>query len=207
VNTFPVPAGFCSGTASFVWAFAVNTWEPQSHLLPVSHQVWLDIDQDGEPDYVLLNRDASGLGGLSDGRQLAWVLNLGTGSLSAFFFAEHASNTGNTVLLICGEQVGLTGTDMLNTNVDAFVVAQDFYFGGPGDVVDGLTITPLGERYFGIPEDIAGKSSGSMTVVDFGLFPGNSEELGVMLITNGDRGAGNRGGATHATEAMLFLVK
>jgi minor extracellular serine protease Vpr len=207
VNTFPVPAGFCSGTASFVWAFAVNTWEPQSHLLPVSHQVWLDIDQDGEPDYVLLNRDASGLGGLSDGRQLAWVLNLGTGSLSAFFFAEHASNTGNTVLLICGEQVGLTGTDMLNTNVDAFVVAQDFYFGGPGDVVDGLTITPLGERYFGIPEDIAGKSNGSMTVVDFGLFPGNSEELGVMLITNGDRGAGNRGGATHATEAMLFLVK
>jgi hypothetical protein len=27
-----------------------------------------------------------------------------------------------------------------------------------------------------------------------------------MLITNGDRGAGNRGGATKDTEALLFLA-
>ena len=64
---------------------------------------------------------------------------------------EHATNTGNTVLLICGEQVGLTGTDMLATNVDMKVDTIDWYFGGPGDSVDGLTVTPLGERYFGVP--------------------------------------------------------
>ena len=73
-----------------------------------------------------------------------------------------------------------------------------------GDLVDGLTVTPLGEQYFGIPEDIAGKSTGSMTVVDFGPFPGNSPEVGVMLVTNGDRGDGTRGGATQGTEAHLF---
>lgn len=207
VNTFPVPAGFCSAAASFVWAFAVNTWEPQTHLVPVSHQIWLDIDQDGADDYVILNRDASGLGTITDGRQLAWAVNLTTGSASAFFFAEHATNTGNTVLLVCGEQVGLTGTDMLATNVDVDVVTQDFYFGGPGDLVEDLTITPLGERYFGIPADVAGKSTGTMTVVDFGAFPGNTDELGVLLVTNGDRGAGARGGATLATEAMLFMAK
>ena len=39
INTFPVPAGFCSANPSFLWAFAVNTWERQQHLLPVSHQV------------------------------------------------------------------------------------------------------------------------------------------------------------------------
>jgi hypothetical protein len=43
-------------------------------------------------------------------------------------------------------------------------------------------------------------------VYDFGLFPGNSPERGLMLITNGDRGAGNRGGATKDTEALLFLA-
>jgi minor extracellular serine protease Vpr len=43
-------------------------------------------------------------------------------------------------------------------------------------------------------------------VYDFGAFPGNSPELGLMLITNGDRGAGNRGGATKDTEALLFLA-
>ncbi len=203
VNTFPVPAGYCSAQDSFIWAFAINTWERQSHVLPVSHQVWLDINQDGLEDYVVLNRDFT-FSGASDGRQLTWALDLGTGAASAYFYAEHATNTGNTMLYICGEQVGLTGTDMLATNVDAYVVAQDFYFGGPGDLVDGLTITPLGERYYGIPEDIPGKSVGSLTVYDFGLFPGNSPEFGLMLITNGDRGTGSRGGATQPTEALFF---
>ncbi len=206
VNTFPVPAGFCSGQPSFVWAFAINTWERQEHLLPVSHLVFLDTNQDGVDDYVVLNRDASGLNTISDGRQLAWALNLATGSASAFFFAEHSMNTGNTVLYICGEQVGLTGTDILATNVNATVIAQDFYYGGPGDLVDGLTITPLGEQFFGATIDIPGNASGSLDVYDFGPFPGNSPELGLMLITNGDRGAGLRGGATQETEALLFTT-
>jgi hypothetical protein len=46
-----------------------------------------------------------------------------------------------------------------------------------------------------------------MTVLDFGPWPGNSPELGIMMITNGDRGTGARGGATQATEAMLFMKK
>lgn len=204
VNTFPVPAGFCSASPSFLWAFAVNTWERQQHLLPVSHQVYLDTNQDGTDDYVLLNRDASGLGTISDGRQLAWVLDLSTGAASAFFFAEHSTNTGNTVLLLCGEQIGMNAADLLATTVDVDVVAQDFYFGGPGDLVEGLTVTPLGERFYGEPTDVGGGGEGSLNVFDFGSFPGNTEELGLMLFTNGDRGAGNRGGATEDTEALLF---
>jgi subtilisin family serine protease len=206
VNTIPVPALFCSAQPSFIWVFAINTWERQEHLLPVSHQVWLDTDQDGASDYVVLNRDLT-FSGIGDGRQVTWAFNLSTGATSAFFFAEHATNTGNTVMLICGEQVGLTGTDMLATNVDAFVVAQDWYYGGPGDFVGDLTITPLGERYFGIPSDIPASGAATTTVLDFGPFPGNTDELGVMLITNGDRGTGARGGATQATEALLITTK
>ncbi|MGA8048460.1 MAG: S8 family serine peptidase [Dermatophilaceae bacterium] len=206
VNTFPVPAGFCSANPSFLWAFAVNTWERQQHLLPVSHQVYLDTNQDGVDDFVVLNRDASGLGTITDGRQLAWVLNLATGSASAFFFAEHSTNTGNTVLLLCGEQIGMNANDLLTNTVDVDVVAQDFYFGGPGDEVTDLTVTPLGERFYGEPTDVAGGGEGSLNVYDFGSGPGNTEELGLMLFTNGDRGAGNRGGATQDTEALLFLT-
>ncbi|WP_193315333.1 S8 family serine peptidase [Nostocoides sp. F2B08] len=206
VNTFLVPAGFCSGNQSFLWAFAVNTWERQQHLLPVSHQVYLDTNQDGVDDYVVLNRDASGLGTITDGRQLSWVLNLATGSASAFFFAEHSTNTGNTVLLLCGEQIGMNSDDPLTTRVDVDVVAQDFYFGGPGDAVNDLTVTPLGERFYGFTGDVAGGDSGSLEVYDFGPFPGNTDELGLMLFTNGDRGAGNRGGATQDTEALLFTL-
>ena len=205
VNTFPVPAGFCSADESFLWAFAIDTWEDQSHLLPVSHQVYLDTNRDGVDDYVVLNRDASGLGTISDGRQVTYAVDLVTGAASAFFFTEHATNTGNTVLLICGEQVGLSGDDLLATQVDMDVIAQDFYFGGPGDSVEGLTVTPLGEQYFGAPVgDIAGNSAGSIEVFDFGPFPGNTPELGVMVLTNGDRGTGNRGGSTDATDTLIL---
>jgi minor extracellular serine protease Vpr len=208
INTFPVPAGFCSANPSFLWTFAINTWERQEHLLPVSHQVWLDTNQDGIDDYVVLNRDASGLGTLSDGRQLAWALNLATGSASAFFFAEHSMNTGNTVLIICGEQIGFNAENMLDSNVNMDVIAQDFYYGGPGDIVEGLTVTPLGERFYGLPNDIPGKTydPAGLAVYDFGPFPGNTPELGLLLFTNGDRGGGNRGGATQDTEALLFLT-
>ncbi len=201
VNTFLT--GGCS--SQFIWAFAVNTWERQQHLVPVSHQVWLDTDQDGFSDFVVLNRDVS-FNNLTDGRQLSWALDLTSGAANAFFFAEHSTNTGNTVLYICGEQVGLTAADILATNVDAFVVAQDWYYGGPGDLVGGLTVTPLGEQYFATPSDVPGKTydPGALPIFDFGPFPGNSPEVGVMLITNGDRGIGVRGGATQATEALMF---
>lgn len=46
-----------------------------------------------------------------------------------------------------------------------------------------------------------------MDVIDFGLFPGNTDELGIMLNTNGDRGFGAYGGATQDTESLLFMAK
>ena len=72
------------------------------------------------------------------------------------------------------------------------MVAQDWYYGGPGDVIDGLTVTPLGEQYYGVPSDVPGNTydPAGLSVYDFGLFPGNTPELGVMLFTNGDRGPG-----------------
>ncbi len=208
INTFTVPAGYCSANPSFLWAFAINTWERQQHLLPVSHQVLLDTNRDGTDDYVVLNRDASGLSTISDGRQLAWVVNLANNSATAFFYAEHSMNTGNTVLYICAEQIDMTPADMLATKVNMSVVAQDFYYGGPGDFVEGLTVTPLGEQHYGVPADVAGNTydPAGLAVYDYGLWSGNTPELGLMLVTNGDRGAGARGGATQDTEALLFTV-
>ncbi len=205
VNTIPVPAGFCSGSPSFIWTFAVATHEEQSHLVPVSHEVYLDTDQDGVDDYLVLNRDLSGLTSLGDGRQVTWALDLVSGSASAFFFAEHSTNTSNTVLLICGEQVGLDASNFFQ-NVDMDVVARDVYFGGPNDAITGLTVAPLGEQYLGLPNDVPGYTNdpAGLTVIDFGPLPGNTPEEGVLLFTNGDRGGGARGGATDATQYLVF---
>jgi subtilisin family serine protease len=208
VQTVPAAAGFCSGSESFVWSFAINTWERQQHLLPVSFIVYLDTDQDDIDDYVIVNRDASGLGTISDGRQVTWVQDRASGAANAVFFTEHATNTSNTVLRICAEQVGLTAADMGTTNVDVTVAAQDFYYGGPGDLVEGITITPQGEQYsVPAPMDVPGGQKATVEVLDSGPFPGNTPEQGLLLLTNGDRGAGAYGGATEASEAMIIQIK
>ena len=62
--TFPVPADFCSENESFVLAFAINTWERQTHAnAPASLWINLDVDQDpttgGGPsgaEYTVLRR-------------------------------------------------------------------------------------------------------------------------------------------------------
>ncbi|WP_374688383.1 S8 family serine peptidase [Promineifilum sp.] len=205
VNTFPVPAGFCSANESFVWEFAINTWERQAHLLPVSHIVWVDVDQNGVDDYAILNRDFSSLNTITDGRQLTWVLKLSTGTANAFFYAEHATNTANTVLRVCAEQLGMTAADYGVNQVAAQLEAQDFYFGGPSDLLPYLNITPGGEQFIGLVNDLPARSNGTMQVINLGVVnPGDAPQLGVMLQTNSDRGAGARGGATQATEMLLF---
>ena len=209
VQTFPT--GGCS--AGYVLALASNNWERQTHAVaPASIQWWLDIDQNGVEDYVVLSRDFT-FDNITDGRNLAWSLELATGNANAFFFTEHNTNTGNQVLYVCGEQIG---SPAFFQNMDARVVAQDFYFGGNGDEIDGLTFSPLGERYLTfdpvalvlLPNiDLQHKEKTQVHVIDFGPLGTNPSEIGLMLVTNGDCGAGNRGAATEKTETLVLEVK
>ena len=63
VQTFPVPADFCSdsGEESFVYVFAVNTWVRHGTIgaFPGEYDIFLDTDQDGEADYRRLQRGRS----------------------------------------------------------------------------------------------------------------------------------------------------
>ncbi|CAN5541831.1 S8 family serine peptidase [soil metagenome] len=185
VQTYPVPAGFCSASESFIWAFAFNTWERQTHAIaPAEFQVWLDTDQDGTDDYVAFTADLAL--GLSDGRVVTWVLDLATDELTAYFFADHDTNSGNMVMLICGEQIGMNADDFFDP-VDASYSVVDWYFGGPGDGTGTLEISPLGERYFGLVNrdifaEIPYKGKATFDLLDFGPDGTNPGELGVLLL-------------------------
>lgn len=204
VTTFPVPVEVC--TSGYLWSFAVNMWERETLPVAVDHRISLDINNDGTEDYWLLNRDFT-LNELTDGRQLAWSINLATGDAEANFFVEHPTNSSTVVLNACLEQFGLTAADVdARRLVGISVFADDFYFGGPGDAIEGLKIVPFGERYFAAPDDdLQGGASGNVTVNDFGQIPGTTKELGVMIQTDGDRcaSADNCGGATSSTEALF----
>lgn len=197
--TFPVPAGFCSANPSFVMAFAVNTWERQTHAnVPASFNFFLDTNQDGTDDYLVLNRDLT-LNNITDGRNVTWVANLATGAANAFFFTDHETNSANTVLTICGEQIGMNASNF-GQPINVTAVAQDFYFGGDGDEVGGITIAPAGERFVGVFTNggvgssvIGPRSQDRLSIFDTGSTTNNTES-GLLLLYRGGAPEGNEAG-------------
>lgn len=198
VNTFGAE-GVCD--AGFAMEFAVANRERYTLPMAVSNRIVIDTNDDGVDDYWVLNRDLS-LNNITDGRQLAWVVNLATGSAGAFFFATHPTNAANIALLVCGEQLGLSFGDLLSRRMKVTAFADDFYFGGPGGEAGPFYVTPLGEKYVAGGADTPANSSGVLDVLRFEGGVTNDDE-GVLLFTNAPR-TGNNGGATEKTEALII---
>jgi subtilisin family serine protease len=177
VQTYPVPAGVCGNAESFVMAFAVNTWERQTHANTTSFQFWLDIDEDGLDDYVVLNRDLT-FSNVTNGSNVTWALNLTTGEAVAFFFTEHYTNSANTTLLFCGDQIGLDADALLAESIDVDLVAQDFYYGLGGDEILDMNVVPLGERYLTVFDN---------GDVGFTVLPPRSPILHLSIVDFGDQ--------------------
>jgi minor extracellular serine protease Vpr len=209
VQTALTPAGFCGDGPGYVLSLAANLWERQTHAdAPVAIEWDLDVNGDGTPDYAVFSFDLAP--DLSDGRNVTFAQDLVSGVSTAFFFTEHATNTANHVLRVCDTQIG---SPPVGTPIGASVYALDIYFGGPGDAIEGLTFLPGGERYMPFdpatgtlfPDlDLAGGAVERLEVVDAGAAGTNPGELGLLVMTNGDRGPGNRGGATRKSEALVL---
>ncbi|HRX90842.1 MAG TPA: hypothetical protein P5528_15485, partial [Steroidobacteraceae bacterium] len=105
-----------------------------------------------------------------------------------------------------GNDLGLGVADAGTRLVTAEFYASSWYFGGNADFLGPFTITPGGEQNITTldADTIDYLQSATATVQEFAPIPGTSEELGVMLVTNSDFGADNRGGATRATETVLI---
>jgi hypothetical protein len=211
VQTIPVGPDFCE--AEFVLLFAVHTYERQTHAnAPAAFEWDIDTDGDGDYDYAVYNIELAG--NLSDGRNAVVADPFGAGSSTVFFFTDHATNSGNTVLTICGEQIGLTSEDF-GTELHADLLAVDFYFTGRiTDVISDMSFAPLGERFFPVIGDdgfgagaVPAGDSVPVTVLDFGTVGTNVGELGVLLFTDGTGVDGTtvyKSGAPQELEALVL---
>jgi hypothetical protein len=214
VQTFPVPADFCSADPSFIYVFAINTWERTGTIgaFPGEFDIFLDTDLDGKPDYLVFNAP---LNGTLDARELVWAVNLDDPDAvaDAFFFADSGTNDANKVMTICGEQIGMNATnffDVMNMDVGAF---DNYFTGAKTDSIVGMKVAPLGERYLGVFDtdgnvigDIPPFTRAVMDVVDFGPSGTNPSETGLMLVANASRGD-VRGGAPPRREALLIRIE
>ena len=210
VQTFLVPAGFCSGSESFVMALAVNTWDRQTHAnAPAAFEWQIDTDGDGEADYFIFNADLAL--NLSDGRNVSWVQAAGSNTVSPLFFTDHATNSANTTLLFCAEDIGLTGDDLF-APLTADLLAVDTYFmGRVTDVIQDIEFSPLGERFFPVIDGgfgagvVPAGESVELTALDFGVAGTNPSETGMLLFTDGTVGAAKTG-SPQANEALVVRV-
>ncbi len=201
-------------TSSIAIQFAVNTWDRQVHADgPALFEFDLDIDQDGTTDYAVFNFDLSNSGSLSDGRNFTFALNTATGDLFADWPTVHPTNSGNTVLTVCGERIGL---DAANTGqlVDVVALAADWYNSGAVTDVATGTFAVGQDRYDGsfgfgpFGTTIGSGGSEGVTVVDNGT--ADTTESGLLVLTDetllGILGFGVSGGSPQAHEAIAIQV-
>lgn len=196
--------------SGFAMGFAVDNWKRYALPMAVSNVIWVDTDGTGvdargdgtKYNYAILNRDLS-FSNITDGRQLAWVVDLKTGNANFDFLVGHPTNAANMSLYACGERLGLGPDAILSKHLRVVVEAQDFYFGGPGGAIGPFSVVPFGERYLTLGNDTPGRQSGALTVLDFGT-GFNPADQGVLLYTNAQRADDNNGGAAARSEAIVM---
>ncbi|HEY3163371.1 MAG TPA: S8 family serine peptidase [Candidatus Limnocylindrales bacterium] len=172
--------------------FAVNTWDRQVHsVAPATFEFDLDTTGDGNADFAVINLDLSGLFTVGDGRNVTYAIDLATGDAAAFFFTGHSTNSGNTTLTICGEQIGIDTADEVGQPMGVSVFAVDWYNSGlVSDAVGGLTIVPGDDRYttgFGaspwpFATSIAAGAVDTVAATDNGTE--DTSESGLLLLTD-----------------------
>jgi len=202
--------------SSIAIQFAVNTWDRQVHANgPALFEFDLDYGQDGTIDAAVFNFDLSNSGALSDGRNFTWAIDLvSSDPATAFWPTVHATNSGNTVLTVCGEQIGLDAANV-GELVDVIVLAADWYNSGAVTDFALATIAVGADRYAadfgfgGFGTSIAGGASETITISDNGAGTSPSE-TGLLVLTDetllGILGFGSSGGAPQEAEAIAIEV-
>jgi hypothetical protein len=122
---------------------------------------------------------------------VTYGVDLATGDAVAFFFTVHSTNSGNTTLTVCGEQVGIDTPAEVGHPMGVDVFAVDWYNSGlTTDTALGLTVVPGHDRYtttfsgspFDFSTTIGTGTAQTVTATDTGT--AGTSETGVLLLTD-----------------------
>lgn len=198
------------GDGIFAMAFAVNTYDRITMSnFPYEIDVALDTNMDGTDDYIVFTGDLGyTVGGAVDGRSVTWVYDVATGDLSAAFYVSHGTNSANTLMLICSDQIGMTAANYFQPMLADVSLWDNYFLYGPDNaaVLANIEIAPLGERYVplnGSSYTVPGGGKVTFPVIDFaptGYV--NASETGLLFFNDGSGIAG----APEGEEATVLFA-
>jgi subtilisin family serine protease len=130
--------------------FAVTTYGRRSVANFMLTEVYLDVDGDGVPDYLVQAADLGAfLGGFPDGRIVSALFELSSGFGFLEFFVADDMNTGIQTIPILMEDLNLLGfvfgaptIDVSDPDFDYFVATLDFETGS-FDVTESATFNAI----------------------------------------------------------------
>jgi subtilisin family serine protease len=165
--------------ADGVLQFGVNTFESHAHPNVAEIHVNIDTNQDGNPDWMVFNRDLSQT--FSDGRNVVFLQQVGTTTPVPMFFVDASLNSSNTILTVPLEEIGLAEGDQFDFSVDGF----DFYFTNQvTDSIDTMTFTVGQPKFETVPTvEVPALGSERLTITAVaGGATASPSQTGVLLL-------------------------
>jgi minor extracellular serine protease Vpr len=160
--------------------FAINTHQRITHSnYPVQFILDFDTNLDGRPDFTGFTSEVGAFA--SSGQNAFFVGVAGSGSGSARFFTDHPTNSSNTVVTICGSQIGVASPGQA-IGIDAY--AYDNYFtGNKLSYIDGMRAVIGAPRYVAIPGfgTVPASGSSSLTIAATGSTAATTES-GILVM-------------------------
>ncbi len=176
------------GSGEFGVQFAINTWQPRTHPnYPAEFDIYIDSNRDGEDDYVIFNAELTGFA--ATGVNATFVGPLPNGPFTPYFFTDADLNSGNVILTVPADQIGLNPTNPSAWQpFDFYVLAFDNYFtGNLTDLSsDIMRVNPAYPRaaVTGLsPDPVPVGSSSTLTVTPFAYNDLDSpSQQGILLM-------------------------
>jgi uncharacterized repeat protein (TIGR01451 family) len=175
------------GGGQFGVQFAINTWQPRTHPnYPAEFNIYIDSDRDGNEDYVIFNAEQTGFA--ATGVNLVFVGPLPNGPFQAFSFADADFNSGNIILTVPANAIGLSLTNPSSWQpFDFYVLAFDNYFTDnlTDFSTDIMTVNPAFPRATASisPSPVPAGGSSSLTINKLPYNdPESPSQLGVLLM-------------------------